>query len=191
MDSTEFWDLINSGEDAELECKLAGKGKVPKEIDSKKILKIVVPRAMRQQKPVYVGQNPYTGSYRRNFEEDYRCSQGEVRHMIAEQSSSSQDSQMLTDFDLKDLSIESFKSYRRRFANLKPVSTWNELDDINFLSRIGGWGKIRKTGEEGLTVAGLLTFGEERSIADYFPHYFLDYREKLSDVPGERWSNRG
>ncbi len=33
-------------------------------------------------------------------------------------------------------------------------------------------------------------FGVEKSITDYFPHYFLDYREKLSDNPGQRWSNR-
>ncbi|UOQ94850.1 hypothetical protein MUO14_07950 [Halobacillus shinanisalinarum] len=42
----------------------------------------------------------------------------------------------------------------------------------------------------GLTIAGLMMFGEERSIADLFPNYFLDNREILSEIPGERWSNR-
>ncbi|MFZ3591556.1 ATP-binding protein [Bacillus sp. DJP31] len=82
------------------------------------------------------------------------------------------------------------KNYRKRFANLKPDSAWNEHDDIEFLSRIGGWAKDRATKKEGITVAGLLMFGEEQSISEYFPHYFLDYRETLSDIPEQRWSNR-
>lgn len=255
MESSEIWNLIKLGEDAELECKLASKGTVPKEmwytysafantnggtillgikeenglfypvdidvvklqkdfwdnvnnrnkvsnnilqnddvtplvIEGKHILKIVVPRAMRQQKPVYIGQNPLIGTYRWNFEGDYRCSAEEVQRMIAEQSSSSQDSKILDSYDLKDINTESLKSYRKRFANLKPDSTWNELDDVEFLVRIGGWGRNRKTREEGLTVAGLLMFGEENTITSYFPHYYLDYREKNTEIPGQRWSNR-
>ncbi len=100
---------------------------------------------MRQQKPVYVGQNPYAGTYRRNFEGDYKCSEKEVQRMIAEQSSSSQDSLILENFDMNDINMESLRSYRKRFANLKPDSTWNEHDDIEFLVRIGGWNKNRVT----------------------------------------------
>jgi predicted HTH transcriptional regulator len=185
----DFWDNLNNRNKISANI-LQNDDVVAIEIEGKKILKITVPRALRQQKPVFVGQNPYMGSYRRNFEGDYRCSQEEVQRMIAEQSSSSQDSQLLSGFDLKDLNRDSLKSYRRRFTNLKPDSSWNELNDTDFLTRVGGWGKNRKTGEENLTVAGLLMFGEESSIAEYFPHYFLDYRERLSDIPDQRWSNR-
>lgn len=40
------------------------------------------------------------------------------------------------------------------------------------------------------TVAGLLRFGRERSILDAFPHYSLEYQEKLSDDPEKRWTYR-
>ncbi|SIS62823.1 ATP-binding protein [Salimicrobium flavidum] len=33
-------------------------------------------------------------------------------------------------------------------------------------------------------------FGKEHTITEHFPHYFLDYREKLSAEPEDRWSNR-
>ncbi|ENH96019.1 putative transcriptional regulator [Gracilibacillus halophilus YIM-C55.5] len=185
----DFWDSINNPQKVSANI-LQNDDVVPLEVDGNSILKIVVPRAMRQQKPVYVGQNPYVGTYRRNFEGDYKCSDKEVQRMIAEQSSSSQDSQILENFDMNDINMESLKNYRKRFANLKPDSTWNEHDDIEFLTRIGGWNKDRVSKKEGLTIGGLLMFGEEKSITDYFPHYFLDYREKLSDIPGQRWSNR-
>src|SRR5690625_3293211 len=140
----DFWDNINNPNKVSTNI-LQNNDVTPLEIDGTEILKISVPRAMRQQKPVYIGQNPFMGSYRRNFEGDYRCSQNEVQRMIAEQSSSSQDSQVLSKFDLKDLNADSLKNYRRRFANLKPDNSWNELDNTEFLLRIGGWGRNRKT----------------------------------------------
>ncbi len=33
----------------------------------------IVPRAGREQRPVYVGRDPMTGTFRRNDEGDYRC----------------------------------------------------------------------------------------------------------------------
>ena len=43
-----------------------------------------VPRASRLQRPVFVGPNPMTGTYRRAQEGDYRCSDDEVRRMLAD-----------------------------------------------------------------------------------------------------------
>jgi ATP-dependent DNA helicase RecG len=39
-------------------------------VESKQVLVIQVPRASRRQRPVYVGQNPLEGTYRRNCEQD-------------------------------------------------------------------------------------------------------------------------
>lgn len=65
-----------------------------------------------------------------------------------------------------------------------PNNDWNELDDKEFLRRIGGWGRDREKSIEGLSAAGLLVFGEEHTITDYFNNYFLDYREKVNEVEG-------
>jgi len=39
-------------------------------------------------------------------------------------------------------------------------------------------------------LAGLLMFGREESIREAIPSYHVDYREKLSDDPAVRWSDR-
>ncbi len=46
---------------------------------------------MREQRPIYIGPNPLTGSYRRNYEGDYKCTKQEVQIMLADQSSIAQD----------------------------------------------------------------------------------------------------
>ncbi|MGC9351005.1 MAG: ATP-binding protein, partial [Sulfurovum sp.] len=40
------------------------------------------------------------------------------------------------------------------------------------------------------TLAGLLMFGQESSILEAFPHFHLDYQEKLSDDKDVRWNYR-
>ncbi|MBM7699913.1 ATP-binding protein, partial [Kurthia huakuii] len=145
---------------------------------------------MRQQKPVSVNENPYIGTYRRNFEGDYRCSKEEVDNMIAESSNITRDSIVLDKYSFDDLDKDSFKRYRQRFAVRNPSHIWNELDDIDFLRRIGGWDKDREKKVEGLTAAGLLVFGQEMNITSYFHNYFLDYREHVNEYEDQRWSNR-
>ena len=185
----DFWDNVNNPQKISSNI-LLNHHVEPVKVDGKNILKIVVPRAPREQKPVYFGQNPHMGTYRRNYEGNYRCSEPEVNRMMGERTSESQDSQILRNYALSDLNQTSLKSYRKRFSVLKPDSHWNDLDDVEFLIRISGWRKDREANLEGLTVAGLLMFGEEEAITSRFPHYFLDYREKMSDIPGQRWSNR-
>ncbi len=46
------------------------------------------------------------------------------------------------------------------------------------------------SGRVGLTLAGLLMFGSERSLLDGLPHYHVDYREQLSADHEQRWSHR-
>ena len=52
--------------------------------------------------------------------------------------------------------------------------------------------RIREAGQDGLTVAGLLMFGKDEAIRDVLaiPQYHVDYRERLSNDPAVRWSDR-
>lgn len=52
------------------------------QVDGKHIIAITVPKAAVSQMPVYVENDPYRGTYRRNGEGDYRCSQEEVDAML-------------------------------------------------------------------------------------------------------------
>lgn len=109
--------------------------------------------------------------------------------MFADQSEESQDSIILDGCSIEeDLNSDSIAVFRNRLSELKPQHPWIALDSKSFLYKLGAYGRDRKTGNEGITAAGLLMFGEERSIVDFFTKYFLDYREKISE--DVRWDYR-
>lgn len=53
-----------------------------KTVDGNDLLLIYVPQAQPHQLPVYVGGDPYSGTYRRCGEGDIRCSRDEVERMM-------------------------------------------------------------------------------------------------------------
>jgi len=53
------------------------------QIDGKHIISITVPKAHPCDRPVYIENDLYRGSYRRSGEGDYRCSREEVDAMLA------------------------------------------------------------------------------------------------------------
>lgn len=56
------------------------------QVDGKRIIAITVPKADPSQKPVYIVNDPYRGTYRRCGEGDYRCDREEVDAMLRQQS---------------------------------------------------------------------------------------------------------
>ncbi|CAK0768812.1 hypothetical protein CCP4SC76_500011 [Gammaproteobacteria bacterium] len=156
------------------------------------VLVIQVPRANRRQRPVFVGQNPIDGTYRRNYEGDYQCQREEVGRMLADQSLEPADSRILPNFTLVDLDAETIRQYRNRFSARNPNHVWLNEDTQGFLQKLGGWLKNRVTGEEGLTVAGLLMFGSEDAVKDVASgvKYHVDYRERPTNSIADRWTDR-
>ncbi|WP_199426087.1 ATP-binding protein [Thermaerobacillus caldiproteolyticus] len=100
------------------------------------------------------------------------------------------DSLILEHYGLNELNFESVKSYREKFAAVKPNHPWNGLETKEFLYKIGAWGKLRNSSKEGVTLAGLLMFSEERIITEVLPQYFLEYRESSSDIVTSVWTKR-
>lgn len=177
-----FWDSHNNVQ--KLNIPICSNSHVQVlEVEGDKLVIIWVPRATRKQRPVYINNNPMTGTYKRNFEGDYRCTPEEVRQMLRDTSDAPQDIQILEGFDITDLDPGTLKSFRQRFSSREPDHPFLALDDRGLLHRLGGWCEDRLTGQKGLTIAGLLMFGCERSILDALPHYQLDYQERLSDDP--------
>ena len=64
---------------------------------------VQIRRATRRERPVFVGSNPLTGTYRRAEEGDYRCTDDEVRRMLADQSEIPADAQIIEHFGQADL----------------------------------------------------------------------------------------
>ena len=152
------------------------------------VIRISVPRASRRQRPIFTGQNPFGGTYRRDHEGDYRCTDAEVRRMIADAEHDTLDARIFPHYGLGDLDLSSFASFRNEFRSANPDHVWLTYDDRELLEQLGGWRRDRSAGEEGLTLAGLLMFGRLRAILDNVPHYVLDYRETAPDA--DRWADR-
>lgn len=160
------------------------------ELEGKTILAIQIPRATRKQRPVFINGNPLTGTYRRFHESDLEMPVDEIKLMLSEQQVESLDYRILPKFGMDDLSIPTLQAYRQTHATLNPGHHWSELSNIDFLREIRAWNRDRESGEEGLTVAGLLMFGKFQSIQDEFPHYALDYQERAEAKTEKRWVDR-
>ncbi len=184
-----FWDTINNRGKVNLNlCAAADLAEAP-HADGL-ILAIRVPQATRYQRPVFLGQNPLTGTYRRNDEGDYHCTEQEVGRMLSDRAEEPADSRILEGFGLDDLDLTSLHQYRQRLASHKPTHPWLSEDDRGLLLKLGGWRRDRESGLEGLTVAGLLMFGRDETLREGIPGYHVDYRERLSPDPAVRWSDR-
>ena len=156
-----------------------------------KLLAIRVSRATRTQRPIHLGGNPFRHTWRRRHEGDYRCTDAEVRRMLADADEMPRDHRILSGFSLGDLDGASLTQYRRRLQLAKGDDhPWVALPDRDLLERLGGWRRDRIEDREGLTLAGILMFGKDLAIRDpeAAPSYFVDFREKLD--PGTRWSDR-
>ncbi len=158
----------------------------------RKVIVIEVHRAGRHERPVYLGSDPFKGTFRRNFEGDYLCREDEVRRMFADRSDEPSDSRILGGFSLSDLDPDSLKQFRNRWISRDPEHAWLREDDLGLLEKLGGWRRDRRTGEEGITVAALLMFGRTETVVapEAIPNFHVDYRERLSDDPNVRWTDR-
>ncbi len=184
-----FWDSHNNAQ--KLNRPVCGPADTEVvSVDGRSLLCIRVPRMGRQQRPVYINRNLLSGTYKRNHEGDYRCTEAEVRQMLRDAGEEPSDNLMLDGSDLEDLDSDTLAAYRNRFASRDPDHPFLALDDASFLERLGALRRDRRSGMEGITLAGLLMFGKERSLLDALPHFHLDYQEHLSSDPEERWTYR-
>ena len=154
---------------------------------SKVVVVVEVPRAERTERPVYVGRDVFRGTFRRNGEGDYHCSQEAVEAMIRDKCPETADCCLLEDMTIADLNQESIARYRLMFGQSKPEHAWARIPDDEFLVKIGAAKKDSK-GVVRPMLAGLICFGDFVTISNVLPNYFLDYRECLAD--GSRWTDR-
>ena len=137
---------------------------------------IEVPRADRQDKPVYIGQDMFRGTFKRNHEGDYHCTKEEIKAMIRDQSDTSADSLVLDKLSLSVFCPDSVQSYRNRFKALREDHFWNKLEDEEFLMKIGAARIAESDGRIHPTLGGLIFFGEYIDILNELPYFFLVIR---------------
>lgn len=182
-----FWDTINNR--IKVNVNLLNDNSVNVyDINVDTIITIVVPKADRENKPVYINNDLFSGTFRRNHEGDYHFTKSEIKGMLRDQSENSMDGKMLINMDISFLNIESIKKFRLRHQIVNNGHIWHQLSDNDYLERIGAAKFSIDDAKLHPTVAGLLMFGNEYKIRYEFPEYFLDYREMLD--PAIRWTDR-
>lgn len=79
----DFWNTINSDK---VNINILKDEDVFQVIEGTTTLIVIhVPRANFQTRPVYIGMNPFTGTFKRNHEGDYHCTNAEIRAMFRDQ----------------------------------------------------------------------------------------------------------
>jgi ATP-dependent DNA helicase RecG len=182
-----FWDTINNR--TKVSINLLKEDDVETfSIGKDVVIVIHVPAAHREQKPVYINDDIFGGTFRRNWEGDYHCTRIQVKTMLRDQADDTIDMSVLDTMDVDVFNSDSVRGYRNIFASLKDGHPFSRLDDKEFLRSIGAAAYSEVDHVLHPTAAGLLMFGNEYDIVRQFPDYFLDYREELD--PHIRWTDR-
>ncbi len=183
-----FWDTINSDKvsrnilmDDNVECV---------DYEGKSIIAIHVPMANYTMRPVFINKNLIGGTFKRNFEGDYHCTDEEVKSMLRDANENGNDGTLVENYDMNDIDIPTLHAYRNRFEIRNVDHAFNQLDDKEFLRNMGGYVFDRNTHREGLTVAGLMMFGKGLPVRDRFDNIRMDYIDKTNLEPDSRWSDR-
>ncbi len=185
----EFWDTINNPKKVNINL-LTEDDVQTYEIGANKdvIMVIYVPMAKREQKPVYINNDIFNGTFRRNYEGDYHCTRLQIKTMLRDQMERTMDMEVLDKVAMEDLNYDTIHGYRNSHRTLKEGHPFERLNDHEYLRSIGAAAISDEDGKLHPTAAGMLMFGDEYNIVRHFPEYFLDYREELD--PTTRWSDR-
>ena len=183
----EFWDTINNRKKVNINLLTDNDVEVY-EINEDIIIVIFVPMAGREQKPVYINDDIFNGTFRRNHEGDYHCTKLQVKAMLRDQTDNTMDMDVLDEIPMEDLNYETIQGYRNRHRTLKAGHPFERLNDAEYLRSIGAAAISNIDKQLHPTAAGMLMFGDEYNIVRHFPEYFLDYRETLD--PSIRWTDR-
>ena len=186
---TEFWNTINNPKKVSNNILTENDFSEIKLEDGKVIFIIHVPKARLELCPIYINEDILKGSFKRNHEGDYHLTKEEVSKILRDASPFSYDLKVFDNLPLSALSDETVTKYRRYHVAYRENHPWSNLPTEQYLLMIGAAGYSDKDGLAHPTMAGLLMFGEEHIITQFFPDYFLDYRENL-DPERVRWTDR-
>ncbi len=185
----DLWNTINSREKVSVNL-LHDEDIQTVEVDEKTVIAINVPRADYNTRPVFINNNMMRGTYKRNHEGDYHCSEQTVKMMVRDAYEDGNDRMFLEHYTMDDIDIPTLEKYRMLFRTDHPEHVWNDLEHKDFLMQLGGYTVNRKEQTEGLTMAGLLMFGKGLPIRERFDFLRMDYIDKSNLIGDQRYSDR-
>ena len=184
-----MWNTVNSREKVNINL-LQDDDIQTIDVDGKKIIAINVPHADYTVRPVYINNNLSRGTFKRNHEGDYHCTEQELKMMLRDANEAGNDGLLLEYYTMDDIDIATLERFRQMFQNLHPEHQWNSAENKEFLTNFGGYTRDRRTGKEGLTMAGLLMFGKGLTVRERFDNLRMDYIDKSNLIGDQRYSDR-
>ena len=109
----DFWNLVNNPKKVSTNL-LTDDDLESYEVNGDVILAVHMPRARREDKPVYINGDMFKGTFRRDGEGDYHCTKAEVKAMLRDQTEETMDMKVLEDMEMSDLNMETVHAYRNR-----------------------------------------------------------------------------
>lgn len=188
----QYWDDVHNKSKVNI-CLTVDEDVSEEDFKGSAILVFRIPRAIYSKRPIYLTQNPFGHTYVRRHEGDYLIDDDDVRRMFADSNIKGYplDAKVFSHFTLeKDFDDTTIRQYRQLYNNCHEGHPWTELSDFEFFKKIGGYVSNSETCEKGFTLAAVLMFGLEETILSVLPHYYVDFREKLSNDPDIRWTDR-
>ena len=183
-----LWDTVNS--DKVSRNILLEDNVETVDCNEKQLIVVAVPMANYTDRPIYINRNILGGTYKRNYEGDYHCTDDEVKSMLRDANENGNDGALLDFFTMDDIDLPTLHAYRNRFEVRNVDHVFNQLTDKEFLKNMGGYTIDRNTKHEGLTVAGLMMFGKGLPIRERFDNLRMDYIDQTNLVGESRWSDR-
>jgi len=127
--------------------------------------------------------------YDRSADGDYRLTDpAAIARIVNKKRTYYSEAKVYPFISVKDLSSETLKKARTRLSTVRPNHPWLALDDTAFLKKAGLISRDMETGQEGITLAGILLFGLEETILNILPFYKIDALLKRLNV--DRYDDR-
>ena len=114
----QLWDTVNNRKKVNINL-LKEDDVETYDVEGDLIIVIYVAMAKREEKPVYINDDLFGGTYRRNHEGDYRCTRLQVKTLLRDQAENTMDMEVLDDVPMEDLNYETIQGYRNPHTILK------------------------------------------------------------------------
>ncbi len=146
------------------------------EIDNKLILHINVPQSSEVQRcdgKIYI----------RNEDGDFDIThqQNNVANLYINKQNTYSESKIYKNVTIDDLRSDLIAKARKLAVLRQPGHPWAQLDDFELLKSSGIYKKDYLSGEEGITLAGILLLGKDEVIRSVLPHFKTDLIIRVKD----------
>lgn len=72
-----------------------------------------------EQKPIYINNDIFNGTFRRNYEGDYHCTRLQVKAMLCDQTERTMDMEILDKVPMEDLNYDTIHGYRNSHMGIR------------------------------------------------------------------------